>query len=91
MSHILPIRSAEKRNFQTLVSAIEAGHACLMSAYDTSAHKTAVLVCAVNHNVDHPEPYEFVPLAMLCDGDPYSRFVPPTATNPLQTPMLKTS
>ncbi len=64
MSHIRPIHSAEKRNFQTLVSAIEAGHACLMSVFDTSTGQTAVLICVVNHKVDHPEPYEFVPLAM---------------------------
>ena len=77
MYHTRPICPAQKQNFETLVAAIQAGHACLMSVYDTSHDQPAVLVCAVNHLPDQAEPIEFVPLAMLCDDNPYSRFVPP--------------
>ena len=77
MPHTRPIHPTEKQNFDTLVSAMKAGRACLMSVYDTKTKKPTVLVCAVNHCPDDAEPIEFVPLAMLCDGNPYSRFVPP--------------
>ena len=77
MPQTRPINAAEKQNFETLISAIKADHACLMSVFDHHAQKPAVMVCAVNHHPQETDEFEFVPLAVLCDGDPYSQFMPP--------------
>jgi hypothetical protein len=77
MYHTRPIHPAAKRNFNTLLSAVEANRICLLSVYDTQDQQPAVLVCAVNHYPDESECFEFIPLARLCDGDPYTRFITP--------------
>ena len=73
MYHTRPISHAEKQNFDTLISATRADRICLVSTFDSHQAKTAVMVCAVNHPPDDPESFEFVPLAKLCNGNPYER------------------
>ena len=77
MPQTRPINSAEKQNFETLISAIKADDACLMSVFDHHNQKPVVMICAVNRHPQEAAEFEFVPLAVLCDGDPYSRFMPP--------------
>jgi hypothetical protein len=80
MHHTRPINEAEKQNFETLLSAVRADQVCLLSALDSRDQRPAVLLCAVNYQPDAAECYEFVPLAVLCGGDPYTRFIPPIST-----------
>lgn len=72
-----PINDAEKQNFETLVSAFRTDRICLVSSIDLADQSQAVLICAVNYLSDEEECFEFVPLARLCDGNPYERFLPP--------------
>lgn len=74
-----PINDAEKQNFETLVAAAKADRICLVSSIDTLDQSPMVLVCAVNFAADADRCYEFVPLARLCDSDPYERFLPPNS------------
>jgi hypothetical protein len=76
-----PISDAEKQNFETLLSAVRADQICLLSTIDSREQRPAMLLCAVNYQPEADECFEFVPLAVLCDGDPYERFVPPTSTS----------
>ncbi len=75
----LPINDAEQQNFETLISATKSDRICLVSAFDNVDQRPAVMVCAVNYSPGANESFEFVPLARLCDGNPYERFEPPTA------------
>jgi len=82
MPTIRPINDAEKRNFDTFVSAVKADRICLVSSLDSIDQSPAVLVCAVNYSPNEEECFEFVPLARLCDGNPFERFSPPTEDVP---------
>ncbi len=57
MTHTRPINPVEKQNFETLVAAIHAGRACLMSVYDQQTDRPAVPVCAINHSADDATPF----------------------------------
>lgn len=80
MPPIRPLSTISKRNYQALLAAAASDRICLMSCYDSTIDKPATLICAVNVHPDAYEPYEFVPLAMLCEDDPYARFIPPLST-----------
>lgn len=79
MTNTRPIHPVERQNFSTLIDAIQSDRACLLSCYDSLLEQPAILVCAINFTPDVNEPYEFIPLAYLCDGNPYERFLPPDA------------
>lgn len=66
-----------KHNIQTLCDAVRKDRICIVSTIDAKHSQPAMLICAVNHSPEDALAYELVPLALLFDGDPYSRFVPP--------------
>jgi hypothetical protein len=63
-----------KDSFYTLLRAAKNGDLALMECDDKQTNKKAAVVCAVNRDGGG---YEFIPLAVLPDGNPYQRFVPP--------------
>ena len=71
------ITEFEKRNLDTLISAVKSDRVCLISTFDLQEQQPATLICAVNYSPDAHESIEFIPLARLCDGNPYDRFMPP--------------
>lgn len=77
MPNTLSIPYTSKRNFRTLLDAVRSDRVCLMSVFDSTQNAPATVVCAINFYECEEAPYEFVPFAMLCEGDPYQRFVPP--------------
>ena len=72
------INESEKRNFDTLIAAMRADCVCLVSTFDHQDQQPAMLICAVNCLPDAYQPIEFIPLARLCDGNPYDRFSTPS-------------
>ena len=80
-----PINESEKRNFDTLIAAMRADRVCLVSTFDHQDQQPAILICAVNCSPDAYEPIELIPLARLCDGNPYDRFSPPSYESSSQT------
>jgi hypothetical protein len=70
----MPALSAgHKANFETLRAAVNNGHAALVDCQLRESGQPVAVICAVN--ID--EQYEFVPLAMLFDGNPYELLAPP--------------
>lgn len=68
-------------NFATLVKAIKADEVVLAECHDAKTGKAVAVICAVNQDAVHPETgaeVEFVPLAKMFAGDPYSELIPPT-------------
>lgn len=80
-----PINESEKRNFDTLIAAMQADRICLVSVFDNQDQQPAILICAVNCSSDAYEPIELIPLAKLCDGNPYDRFSSPSHESSSQT------
>ena len=70
----MKLRQGDKSNFHTLERAMEAGRACLMDARRKSDGKSVALICALNQSEGQ---YEFVPLAVMIEGNPYELFEPP--------------
>lgn len=80
-----PINESEKRNFDTLIAAMQADRVCLVSVFDHQDQQPAMLICAVNCSPDACESIELIPLARLFDGNPYDRFSPPNHESLSQT------
>ena len=67
-----------KQNFATLRRAIMAGDAALMECQHAGSGETVAVICAVNRHVDEPEEeFEFVPMAMMFNDNPYQLVNPP--------------
>ena len=68
-----------KDNFQTLLKAADNDDLCLISAIRKSDRKPVALVCAMNIEQGDGEPmFCPVPLAVLCEGNPFEDFEDPT-------------
>jgi len=67
---------AYKNNFTTLKSAHSDGNLALVSAIRKSDKKPVALVCAMNDNGDGT--LTPVPLAVMCEGNPFEDFEDPT-------------
>ena len=63
----------DSQNFATLRHACKANALVLMRAVRRDDQKPVALVCAVNR-VDGQ--YEFAPLAIMIEGDPYTDYEP---------------
>lgn len=69
-----------KQNFETLRQAILAGDAALMECQLAASGETVAVICAVNRHADNPrEEFEFVPVAMMFNDDPYQLVNPSKA------------
>ena len=63
-----------KTNFDTLVTAVSNGDVALLSCRDAKTNELRAVVCAVM--TDGADKI-LVPLATLCDGNPYDELSPP--------------
>lgn len=70
------LTEGHKANFKTLQRAHENGDLCLVSAIRRSDQSPVALVCATQET---PEGMvQIVPLAAMCEGNPYENFLNPT-------------
>ncbi|MGA2069488.1 MAG: DUF6117 family protein [Thermoguttaceae bacterium] len=71
-----PLLAGYRQNFDTLLRAADNADLCLVSAIRRVDRKPVALVCARQRNQD--ETFTPVPLAVLCEGNPYVDFEDPT-------------
>jgi len=64
-----------RQNFDTLQQAVLSGDAALMECQHAKTGETVAVICAANR-LPNGE-IEFVPFAMLFDGNPYEIVNPP--------------
>jgi hypothetical protein len=71
----MPLTAGYKQNFETLRRAIVAGDAALMECQLAATGEVVAVVCAANRLSEGGA--EFVPLATLFSGNPYTTVNPP--------------
>jgi len=71
----MALAKGHKMNFNTLAKAFDAGNAALMECRLSASGETVAVVCAANRLPDGG--IEFVPFAMLFNGNPYEMVDPP--------------
>ena len=62
-------------NFETLQEADRNGDLALVSAIRKADNQPVALICAVSWDGSD---YQLSPLAVMCEGNPYEDFIPPT-------------
>ncbi len=75
MEHKHTFLDGYKPNFDTLRDAVRSGRVALLETRDSRTGETVACVVAVNPTEDGGA--EFVPIARMLDGDPYSYMMPP--------------
>jgi hypothetical protein len=76
MANVPKLLPAYISNFETLKKAVESGDLALLSAIRKSDQKPVALVCAMNRAENGD--YCPVPIAVMCEGNPYEDFEDPT-------------
>ena len=71
----MPLTPGHKQNFETLQQAFAAGNAALMECQLAPTGETVPVICAANR-LDDGE-IQFVPVAMMFNGNPYEIVNPP--------------
>jgi hypothetical protein len=71
-----PLSDSYAANFKTLKKASDHGDIALVSAIRKADGKPVALVCAMQRNPD--ETITPVPLAVMCEGNPFEDFEDPT-------------
>ncbi len=71
----MAIPVGHRRNFDTLRKAFLAGDVALMECESTGTGQPVAVLCAANRLPDAE--VEFVPFAMLFNGNPYEEINPP--------------
>jgi hypothetical protein len=77
----MALNDAQKTNYATLLEAVKNGDSCLLEAFRRVGGESVALICAVYRDADEKTEGEnddnlnFVPLAMLNEGNPYETFV----------------
>jgi hypothetical protein len=71
----MAIPQGHKRNFQTLVDAVQNGDVALMECELAATKEIVAVICAANRMPDGE--IEFAPFAMLFNGNPYEMVNPP--------------
>ena len=80
---MMAITKGHKQNFNTLVKAVQAGDVALMECQLASTGEIVAVICAANRQ-PHGET-QFVPFAMLFNGNPYEALNPPKAEGGFET------
>ncbi len=74
----MSIPVGHKQNFETLRRAVLAGDVALMECQHATSGETVAVICAVNRHPDEPEKkFDFVPVAMMFNDNPYTVVNPP--------------
>lgn len=76
-----PIADGHKANFKTLEAASSQGDLALVSAIRKADQKPVALVCAMQYN-SGDNTFTPVPLAVMCEGNPFEDFENPTVVRP---------
>ena len=73
------IAEGHKANFETLLRAARGDDLALMEVRERATGETRVALVAVNQIGEEgdAEEFEFVPLALMVDGDPCEMYDPP--------------
>jgi hypothetical protein len=71
----MAIADGHKTNFETLRQALDAGDVALMECQLAATGETIAVICAANRHPDGD--VEFVPIAMMFNGNPYESLNPP--------------
>lgn len=71
-----PLSEDYRHNFGILLHAAENGDLCLVSAIRKADRANVALVCAMVTNEDGT--YSPIPLAVMCEGNPFEDFEDPT-------------
>jgi hypothetical protein len=71
----MAIAPGHRHNFDTLRQAFLAGDVALMECQSTATGEAVAVLCAANH-LPNGE-VEFIPFAMLFNGNPYEAVNPP--------------
>lgn len=73
----MALLKGHKRNFQSLVDAVQNGDVALMECQLAATGEVVAVVCAANRMPDGE--IEFAPFAMLFNDNPYKTVNPPKA------------
>ena len=76
MRTLAPLGIPDRKNFATLLQAVENREIALVSAIRKTDQKCVALVCAIQQNEDGT--LTPVPLAVMVDGNPFEDFEDPT-------------
>lgn len=79
----MAIPQGHGQNFDTLLEAVKAGDVALLECQLTATGETVSVICAVNR-LPHEET-QFVPFAMLFNGNPYEAVSPPRPEGGFET------
>lgn len=71
----MALAAVHRQNFETLQEAFGNGDAALMECQLAATSETVAVICAANRLPDGE--IEFVPFAMLFNGNPYEAVNPP--------------
>ncbi len=71
----MPLAEGYKQNFDTLRQAFAAGDVALMECQLAATGEPVAVICAANRLADGD--VQFVPFAMMFQGDPYEMLHPP--------------
>ena len=74
----MAIAKGHRKNFDTLVEAVNAGRVALLECQLASTGENVAVVCAANSANQEPNgEVEFVPFTMLFNDNPYTLVNPP--------------
>ena len=76
-----------KANFKVLKSAAANGDLAIVSAIRKVDQKPVALLCATQRNAD--KTVSMIPLAVMCEGNPFEDFEDPTVLEPEKEEMRK--
>lgn len=71
-----------KHNFDTLISAVENDHICLLDCIDKRTNEHVPVICVVSHLEDTDgnitEDTDLLPFAVMFTENPYTFLIPPS-------------
>jgi hypothetical protein len=74
--NVVMINKVHQANWATLCQAFQNGDVALVECTRRDNGETVVVICMVNNGVTP----EFIPVALLIDGNPYEQLIPPEGT-----------
>ena len=77
----MALQPYQKANFETLRLAFDNHDAAILECRERSTGATRAVVVAVEYHKKTQE-FQFVPFAVLIEGDPYAAFDPPDTDGP---------
>lgn len=76
-NNTIPLRSGDKKNFQTILNAAENGDLALVSAVRNATGEDVGLICAMSAVEDAPGETMIMPLGVMIEDNPFELYTPP--------------